>query len=105
MEIQVQAQHIDVHPRWQQMVQRHTAKLSATYPDLQRIHVTLVHSTHHVRGAEEVRLLATLPGDTLKVQKSAADMGDALHAAFSALEQEIHKLVERRRDHHRRSKQ
>jgi ribosome-associated translation inhibitor RaiA len=104
MDLQVQGQNTEVHPRWAEMVERHSGKLVTIYPDLQRIHVTLVHSTHHVRGAEEVRLVGALPGETLTVQKSAADMGDAIHAAFRALEAEIHKHVERRRDQSRRAK-
>jgi hypothetical protein len=51
-----------------------------------------------------VRILATLPGDALKVEKAASDMGDAIHAAFSALQSELHSRSDRRRDLHRRAR-
>jgi len=59
--------------------------------------VTLVHSTNHLRGNEEVRLLVGVPNDTLRVQKAKASMGDALHAAFSALERELQAWSDRRK--------
>ena len=98
MELEVQAQHSEVHPRWRAIIDRRAAKVGDLCSDILRLHVTLVHSTHHLRGDEEVRLLASLPNETLRVHKAAADMGDAIHAAFSALEHEVQGFVERRRD-------
>ena len=104
MELEIQAQHSEVHPRWRDLIDRRAAKLTEYCDDILRLHVTLVHSTHHLRGDEEVRLLATLPHETLKVHKAMANMGDAIHAAFTALEHELHGFVERRREAHRRPK-
>ena len=97
MDIEIQAQHSEVHPRWRGIIERRAQKLAEFCNDIVRLHVTLVHSTHHVSGNEEVRLLATVPSTTLRVQKIAAGMGDAIHAAFSALERELQSFVERRR--------
>jgi ribosome-associated translation inhibitor RaiA len=102
MELEIQAQHSEVHPRWRDIIERRTAKLGELCGDILRLHVTLVHSTHHLRGAEEVRLLASVSNETLRVQKAEASMGDAIHAAFAALEHEIQAFVERRRDLKRR---
>lgn len=97
MELEISAQHTEIHPRWRQMLDRHVAKLNGQGANLLRVHVTLVHSTHHLRGHEEVRILATLPGQTLRVQKARARMGDAIHAAFSALQREMeHEIAHRR---------
>jgi len=97
MYIDIKAHNSDVHPRWQAMVQRRAAKLTDFCRHLVRLQVTLVHSTHHIRGHEETRLLATIPNHTLRVQKAKASMGDAIHAAFSALERELQVLMERRK--------
>ena len=97
MDIEIQAQHSDVHPRWRGIIERRAKKLLDYCKDIVHLHVTLVHSTHHMSGNEEVRLLATVPSTTLRVQKIAAGMGDAIHAAFSALERELQSFVERRR--------
>jgi len=97
MDIEVHAQQSEVHPRWRTIIDRRAAKLAELCKDIQRLHVTMVHSTHHLQGSEEVRMLATVPNDTLRVQKQAGSMGDALHAAFTALEHELHTFVQRRR--------
>lgn len=104
MDVEIQAQHTEVHPRWQEVIERGVAKLRELCNDMLRLHVTLVHSPHHLRGAEEVRLVANVPGETLTARKSAADMGDALHAAFKALEEEVRSFVQRRRERHRQPK-
>jgi ribosomal subunit interface protein len=97
MEIEIQAQHSEVHPRWRGIIERRAEKLLEFCNDILRLHVTLVHSTHHVSGNEEVRLLATVPSTTLRVNKVEAGMGDAIHAAFSALERELQTFMDRRR--------
>lgn len=104
MDLDIQAQQSEVHPRWRAMIERRAAKLNELSQDALRLHVTLVHSRHHLRGAEEVRLLLTIPHETFKAQKSMPDMGDAIHAAFGAMEHELHHFYERRRDLHRRSR-
>ncbi len=105
MHLEVQAQNTQMHPRWKELIDRGVAKLQELHRGLLRLNVTLVHNTHHLRGAEEVRLLLHIPGETLTAQKNAADMGDAIHAAFDALAEELRSFVERRRDGHRRPKQ
>jgi len=101
MQIEIQAQHSEVHPRWRSIIQRRAAKLGDLCDRLIRLHVTLVHSTHHLRGNEEVRLLAAVPNDTLRVQKAKANMGDAIHAAFGALERELQGRMDRQRERKR----
>jgi ribosomal subunit interface protein len=97
MQIELKAQNSEIHPRWRTIIERRARKLGELCTDIVRLHVTLVHSTHHLRGDEEVRLLATVPNDTLKVQKVKASMGDALHAAFTALERELRTYTQHRR--------
>ena len=97
MDIEIQTQHAELHPRWRDLIDRHAAKLTEICGEIIRLHVTLVHNTHHQTGHEEVRLLATVPRDTLKVHKTEASMGDALHAAFSVMERELKGFVDRRR--------
>lgn len=99
MRIEIKAQHSEVHPRWEAIIQRRAAKLTDFCKDIVRLHVTLVHSTHHLRGNEEARLLVSVPSDRLLVHKAQANMGDAIHAAFSALERELQGWVDRRKHH------
>src|SRR5262245_35560957 len=101
MELEISAQHTELHPRWRSMIERRAAKLNGQGARFVHLHVTLVHSTHHQHGDDEVRILATLPRHTLRVQKSKATMGDAIRAAFTALEREVEAYISQRRDPNR----
>jgi ribosome-associated translation inhibitor RaiA len=90
MDVEIQAQNAaEIHPRWRDSIERRLVKLNGLESSFIRLHVTLIHSTHHRRGSEEVRILASLPGHTLHVHKTKADMGEAIHAGFDALEREV----------------
>jgi ribosomal subunit interface protein len=104
MQIEIQSLNSEVHPRWRAIIQRRAAKLAEFYGRTIRLHVTLVHSTHHLRGNEEVRLLLAVPNDTLRIRKSQANMGDAIQAAFAALERDLQSWINRRRYHVRKSR-
>jgi ribosome-associated translation inhibitor RaiA len=97
MDVEIQALHSDVHPRWRGLINRRAKKLVTLSDQILRLHVTMVHDTHHQHGHEEVRLLAAVPDETLRVRKTRPSMGDALHGAFSALEREVRHFVARRR--------
>lgn len=96
MDLEIQTQHCEIHPRWRALIDRRMTKLTELNGGILRVHVTLVHSTHHQHGNEEVRLLATVPNGTLRVQKTEGSMSDAIHAAFSALERELEGWAARR---------
>jgi ribosomal subunit interface protein len=97
MRIDITAHNSDVHPLWGAIIERRAAKLTDFSQQIVRLHVTLVHSTHHLRGNEEVRLLVSVPNHTLRVHKSQPNMGDAIHAAFKALERELQSWGNRRK--------
>lgn len=97
MRIDIKAQNSEVHPLWGVIIERRAAKLTDFAKNIVRLHVTLVHSTHHLRGNEEVRLLASVPSHTLRVHKAQPNMGDAIHAAFTALERELQHWGDKRK--------
>jgi ribosomal subunit interface protein len=98
MDLEIQAQQTEIEPRWRSIIERRAKKLPALCKEVIRVHVTLVHNSHHQHGHEEVRLLVSIPGETLRVQKERQDVGEAIIAAFAALEDELKTFVQRRRD-------
>jgi len=96
MDLEIQAQNAEIHPQWRDLIERRLAKFDGLGTSFIRLHVTLIHSTHHLKGTEEVRILASLPGHTLHVHKTKADMGEAIQAGFDALEREVETRQQRR---------
>jgi ribosomal subunit interface protein len=97
MQIDIYAPHVEIHPQWRVIIQRRAVKLTEFSKDIVRLHVTLVHNPHHQFGREEVRLLTTVPNGAFRVHKVRPNMGDAINAAFAALERELVGFLTRRK--------
>ncbi len=89
MDIEIQTQHVDLQPEWRALIDERLSRLLERYPKLIRVHVTLKHGPHHLHGAEQVDIVATCPGATLRAAKQEEEMRDALHAALDVLEREL----------------
>lgn len=89
MDIEIQTQHVDMQPEWRALIDERLARLSERYSRLIRVHVTLKRGRHHQHGTEEVAIVATYPGATLRAAKQEEGMRDAVHAALDALEREL----------------
>jgi ribosomal subunit interface protein len=89
VDLEIQTQHVAMQPEWRSLIEERLARLAERYPKLVRVHVTLKHGRHHLRGAEEVDIVATYPGATLRAAKQEEEMRDAVHAALDALEREL----------------
>jgi ribosomal subunit interface protein len=89
MDVEVQTQHVDMQPGWRTVIDERLARLAERYPRLVRVHVTLKHGGHHLRGLEEVDIVATCPGATIRAAKQKEEMQAAVHAALDALERQL----------------
>jgi ribosomal subunit interface protein len=97
MDIEIQTQNVEMQPEWSALIDARLGRLVDRYPKLIRVHVTLKHGRHHRHGAEEVDIVATYPGATLRAAKQEEEMRDAVHAALDALERELAQHHEERR--------
>ena len=89
MDVEIQTQHIAMHAGWSALIEERLARLARHHPRLIRVHVTLKHGGHHRGGAEEVDVLASCPGATVRAAKREPRMQDAVHAALDAIEREL----------------
>jgi ribosomal subunit interface protein len=94
MEMEIEAQNIDLHPRWKEIVEQKARKLERFSRKITQVRITLIHSRHHLLGSEQVRLWASLPNHAIRIEKTAPQMSDAIRAAFAAAEKEIKALRE-----------
>jgi ribosomal subunit interface protein len=97
VDLEIQTQHVAMQPEWRALIEERLLRLAERYPKLVRVHVTLKHGRHHLRGAEEVDIVATYPGATIRAAKQEEEMRDAVHAALDAFERELVKHHEERR--------
>jgi ribosomal subunit interface protein len=97
MDVEIQTQHVAMQPEWNALVEERLARLAERYPRLIRVHVTLKRGRHHLRGVDEVDIVATCPGATIRAAKQEDEMRDAVHAALDALERQLAAHHEERR--------
>ncbi|MBI2372076.1 MAG: HPF/RaiA family ribosome-associated protein [Deltaproteobacteria bacterium] len=86
MDLTVEGRHTEVRERWQHLIEKQAQGLARKAPEILHLRVTLIKSPHHLEGAEEVRLVGSIPGDQLVVSKQKKTMDEAIRAAFAALE-------------------
>lgn len=98
METEIQTQHIHMEPEWRALIDARLARLDEHFGRLIRVHVTLRHGGHHLHGTEEVAIVASFPGATVRAAKQKADMRDAVHAAFEAVEHALTAHHDKRRE-------
>jgi ribosome-associated translation inhibitor RaiA len=93
IDLEVQARHIAMEPRWRDLIEESTERWADRYPELLRVHATLQHGRHR-HGSEQVSLVANYPKHTLRVEKQGEAMEDAIHAACLAMSRELHQARE-----------
>ena len=97
VDFRIQTRHVTLQPDWRALIEERLRRLADRHPKLSHVHVTLKHGGHHLRGTEEVDIVATCPGATLRAAKREENMRDAIHAALDVLERELAAHHEARR--------
>jgi ribosomal subunit interface protein len=89
MKFEIEAQNMDLNPKWKNLVEKKVKKLERLSKKITQLRVTLIHSRHHLLGSEQVRLSASMPNHSIRIEKTAREIADALTAAFASAEEEI----------------
>jgi cold shock CspA family protein/ribosome-associated translation inhibitor RaiA len=108
MEVHINGQHTAVEPDVQAWITHRLDALNTPHDDMLHARVTLVKHERHQQGADEVRVVVTLPETTLSVTRCGETLADALYEALDVMERELHDVRVRRqrtvktpRPHHR----
>jgi len=107
MDIRIESRNFDVTDRRKAIIQEWMTHLQTGHEDITHGRVTLSKSNHHKHAPDlvEAVVVVTLPKrHTFTAKKSGRRVGDALKAAFLALEGELQKYREKRGSKKRRTK-
>lgn len=107
MDIRIESRNFDVTDHWKAEIKKWMAHLQTGHEDMTHGRITLSKSTHHLHAPNlvEAVVVVTLPKrHTVTAKKSGKQLGEALKAAFSALEGELQKYREKRTSKKRRDK-
>jgi len=99
MDIRIESRNVAMTPRWKTEIERRMAGLQNGHGDLVHSRVTLTKNRHHKKAADvaEAQIVVTLKGrHTLTARKEDKTFEEAIRAAFTAMETELHKVREKR---------
>ncbi len=98
MELQVDARNIEIRKSWQQRIEEERQRLGRHHPGLiHHLRVTVTDTRSHRSGGYEVRVVATVPNDTLVVKRRGEAVKALLVDSFDTLGGKLKELQRKRR--------
>jgi ribosomal subunit interface protein len=96
MQIYFEGQHTDVQPELREQITQRIEELNVPHEDIVHARVALEKDTHHQQGADEVRIILSLPGKMLTAKKTGTNLYDAANAALETIERELKEFRDQR---------
>lgn len=99
MEIQIEAQHADIHQSVRDMVTARLEKMNMHHSDIIHARVSLLKSIHHQHGSDEARIFLSMSRrKAIQATKVGKTIDEALLNALDALQRELTDYRDKRRD-------
>lgn len=97
MQVYIEGQHTDIQPDLREKITQRLEEFNARHDDIIHARVALDKDTRHQQGADEVRVILSLPGKMLTTKKTGATLYDAANAALETAERQLKEFREQRR--------
>jgi len=98
MELQVEGPNLEIRKSWQTKIDEEKERLARHHPGLvHNLRVTIESTSNHREGGYELRIVATVPGDTVVVKRKGEKVRPLLVAAFDRLGEQLKELQRKRR--------
>lgn len=98
MELQVEGRHVEIRKSWQDKIELEKNRLNRHHPGLvHNLRVAVESTAGHSKGGYEVRLVATVPSDTIIVKRKGEAVKPALVKAFDNLGMQLKELQRKKR--------
>lgn len=98
MEFQVEARNMEMRKAWQDKLDEEKEKLTRHHPGLvHHLRATIEATKHHKGGGYELRVVASVPNDTLVVKRKGEKIVHMLVDAFNTLSLQLNELQRKRR--------
>ena len=98
MELQVEARNMGIRTSWQNKIEQEKERLIRHHPGMvHHLRVSFERTSHHKEGGYVLRLVATVPNDTLVVKRKGEDGGPLLVEAFDVLGMQLKEMQRRKK--------
>lgn len=98
MELQVEGRNLEIRKTWQDKIEEEKERLDRHHPGLvHHLRVSIEETSGHKAGGHEVRLVASVPNDTVVVKRKGETVRPLLVEAFDTLGLQLKELQRKRR--------
>lgn len=99
MELKIETRNLDLRKSWQEKIEEERDKLIRHYAGLVlHLRVAIESTPHHKEGGFEVRLVASVPNDTVVVKRSGEKARSMIVEAFDVLGLQLKELVRKKQN-------
>jgi cold shock CspA family protein/ribosome-associated translation inhibitor RaiA len=100
MELKIEARNLDMRKGWLDKIEDEKAKLVRHYANLVlHLRVTIENTSNYKEGGFEVRLVASVPNDTVVVKRQGEKVHPLLVEAFDVLGMQLKEMVRKKQNH------
>lgn len=100
MELKTEARNVDMRKGWLDKIEDEKAKLIRHYAGLVlHLRVTVESTSNYKGGGFEVRLVATVPNDTVVVKRNGEKVHPLLVEAFDVLGMKLKEMIRKKQNH------
>ena len=98
MELKVEARNVELKKGWQMKIEEEKEKLLKHYASfVLHLRVSIEATTHHKEGGYEVKLVASVPNDTVVVTRKGEPVRPLLIEAFDVLTLQLKEILRKKR--------
>ena len=100
MELKVETRNVELRKGWQDKIDSEKEKLVRHYANFVfHLRVSIEANTHHKEGGFEIKLIATIPQDTVVVTRKGEAVRSVLTEAFDVLALQLKEIQRKKRKH------
>ncbi len=98
MELKVEARNVELKKGWQMKIEEEKEKLLKNYASfVLHLRVSIAATTHHKEGGYEVKIVASVPNDTVVVTRKGEPVRPLLIEAFDVLTLQLKEILRKKR--------
>lgn len=98
MELKIEARNVELRKGWQTKIEEEKEKLVRHYANyVLHLRVTIEATSHHKEGGFEIKLIATVPNDTVVVTRKGENVRPLLVEAFDVLSLQLKEILRKKR--------
>ncbi|MFT5699539.1 MAG: cold shock CspA family protein/ribosome-associated translation inhibitor RaiA [Desulforhopalus sp.] len=98
MELKIEARNVELRKGWQTKIEEEQKKLIRHYPNfVLHLRVSIEATTSHKQGGYEIKLIATVPNDTVVVSRSSEIVRAAITESFDVLTLQLKEIQRKKR--------